>query len=254
MTANYGIVQRGVQGARVSEGFSIDPFSSLPGSYRRTLAAFKLDFGSPRSVQFSINGLKAKDDTSAVNIGQEPLENLVAGSDLKVSLLRDRLQFESGAAMSITTEDISRGASDKSEIDSLFSTDIPIDPSDFDWLITLNPTTVPLRLDKLSSLAWYASSRASSFGHVLSAEYRSVGSTFFSAGNPYLQSNRNTIRISDRFRHRDGLISGILRYQHYGTPDASSPFGILVSSDLVSGQMNLSPGGDWPRFSTLHPT
>jgi hypothetical protein len=208
-----------------------------------------MDFGSPKSVLFSLSALKAKDDTSSVNIGSEPMENLVAGTDLKINLLRDRLKFESGAAMSITTEDISRGVSDKSEIDSLFDTNIPIDPSDFKWLITLNPTTTPLRLDQLSSLAWFVNSRASSFGHVLRLEYRSVGSTFFSAGNPYLQSNRNTISVSDRFRHMNGMLSGIVRYQHYGTPDDNNLLGASIRSDLASAQFNVAPGSKWPRLS-----
>ena len=249
LTANYGIIQRGVQGARIADSFSVDPFSSLPGSYQRTLSAFKLDFGNPNSVQFSLSALKSKDDIASVNIGADPLGNLVAGTGLKIALLKERLKFESGAAMSITTEDISRGASDKSEIDSLFNTDIPINPADFDWLITLNPTTIPLRLDKLSSLAWFVNSRASSFGHVLSTEYRSVGSSFFSAGNPYMQSNRNTITISDRFRHANGVVSGVLRFQHYGTPDGDATLGTSIKSNLFSSQVNLAPGTEWPRFS-----
>ncbi len=106
-----------------------------------------------------------------------------------------------------------------------------------------------IELDKLTSLAWFVGSRASSFGHVLSAEYRSIGSTFFSAGNPYLQSNRNTISVSDRFRHLNGVFSGVLRFQHYGTPDDNSLLGVSVQSNLISSQFNVAPGSKWPRLS-----
>ncbi len=249
LTANYGLLQRGVQGASVSDAFGVDPLAGLSGSYQRTLASMKLDFGSPKSVLFSLSALKAKDDTSSVNIGLEPLENLVAGSDFKVNLLKSRLKFETGAAISITTEDISRGASSKAEIDSLFDTNIPIDPSDFSWLITLNPTTIPLRLDKLSSLAWFAGTKASSYGHLLSIEYRSIGSTFFSAGNPYLQANRNSLTISDRFRHLRGAVSGLVRYQHYATPKESLVTGLALRSDMFSTQLNVAPNREWPRMT-----
>ena len=225
----------------------------LPGTFERTLTAFRLGLGSERSVLWNLNVVHARDDpasislTDALELGITPMENLVVGSDLALRLFRGRFRLEGGAALSITTEDLSRGAATKAEIDSLFDVNLPLDPASYDWLITINASTVPLRVDKLSSLAWYVRSRVSTYGHTLTAEFQEVGEAYSSFGNPFLLNDRRTFTVTDRFKVLGDRVSGTLRYRHYGTPPRNNPLSATLTADLFSGQLALSPwrGPTW---------
>ncbi|MBT8400412.1 MAG: hypothetical protein KJO98_08050 [Rhodothermia bacterium] len=243
-----GRLRRGLEG-RVLDTPVEEPLRQLPGTFQRNLTAVKLGFGHQESVLFSISGLKAKDDTTSIAFGENPLENLVLGSDLETRFLNGRLRFETGGAISITTNDISRGPATKAQIDSLFNTDIPIDPSDFDWLITLNASTVPIRLDKLKSTAWYFNTKVVVPGHTIAAELRTVGSAWYSAANPFLQPDRRTLTISDRFRVDGGRFSGLVRFQNYGSLSDGGER-LKLTSNLVEGRVNIALRPDLPRFVT----
>jgi hypothetical protein len=224
--------------------------SPFLNTFKRGLTAAQLAFGNRKTVEFRLHALKATDDTTSLSFGTRPIENVVAGTDLSVRALRGDLTFESGAALSLTTEDISRGVSDKAELDSLFEIDLPIDPADYDWLITLNPSTVPLRIDKLSSLAWYTTARANAFGHRVSLEYRSIGSAFFSAGNPFLVNDRRSVAITDRFRILADRLSGTLRFLHYETQPDALALAIPLTSSMISSSFTIRPNPDLPTFTT----
>ncbi len=243
-----GRLRRGLE-SRVLDTPPGEPVRELPGTFQRNVTAVKLGFGQPSTMLFEISGLKARDDTSSITFGQSPLENVVLGSDVTARFLRGMIRFQSGAAISLTTNDISRGVSTKAEIDSVFDTDIPFDPRDLDWLITLNPSTVPLRPDKLTSTAWYANTRVSVPGHSISAEIRTVGSAYFSAANPFLQADRRTITLSDRFRLEQGKVSGFVRYQNYQSlPDGGKR--LELRANLAEARLNVSIRPGLPRITS----
>ncbi len=243
-----GRLRRGLEGRTLDVPIE-QPLRQLPGTFERRLTAIKLGFGDRKSVLFSLSGIKASDDTSSISFGQNPLENLVLGTDLETRFINGRLRFETGAAISLTTNDISRGPATKAEIDSLFNTDIPIDPSEFDWLITLNASTVPIRLDRLRSTAWYFNTNVVVPGHTISAEVRTVGSAYFSAANPFLQADRRTFTLSDRFRVDGGRFAGIVRFQNYGSISEGGDR-LKLTSNMVEGRLNLALNPDIPRFVT----
>ena len=248
LSVTHGRLRRAVDAVSLSdEPTVISPFQN---TYRRDMTAARIAFGSPNTVALSLHGLKAADDTTSLSVGRRPLENIVGGSDLSIRLLGERIAFDAGSAMSLTTEDISRGSSDKAEIDSLFNVDIPIDPSDFSWLITLNPSTVPLRLDKLTSLAWYTSGRVVAGMHRVTAEYRSIGSTFFSAGNPFLINNRRSFSITDRFRFAADRLTGSARIYWYGSQPDDYGFDEPLSSTLYATNLTWRIGSDLPTLTT----
>lgn len=227
---------------------SIAPEVFRTGVFERTLSAARLSIGHPRTVLFSLNALKARDDASSIPPAEAtavtPMENLVAGTDLLLRFRDGKYQVEGGAALSLTTSDLSRGPATKAEIDSLFDIDLPIDPASLEWLITLNASTVPLRLDQLSSLAWYAKARARIRTHLLSADVEQVGSAFTSFGNPFLQSDRRSVTFSDQFRVLQGKLSGNLRLRKYGTPPHDDPRLSTLDALLFSSQLVAMPFGN----------
>ncbi len=241
-----GQVRRSVE---VESSGSPDVLASpLLATFTRVLSAARISIGGPQSARWSLHAIKAKDDTTSVAFASSPLENVVAGSDFELNLLHGRFGASTGAAMSLTTEDISRGVADKAEIDSLFDVDLPINPADFRKIITLNSSTVPIRIDKLGSLAWYTSAYAKAFGHSVNAEYRSIGSSFFSAGNPFLINDRQIYSVSDRFRHADGRVFGVLRYSQYKNFN-DGLFTIPLSNQSWSANVTVAPGNDAPTVS-----
>lgn len=227
---------------------SIAPDVFRIGVFERTLSAARLSIGHPRTALFSLNVLKARDDPSSITPTEgsavTPMENLVAGSDLLLRFRNGRYQVEGGAALSLTTGDIARGPATKAEIDSLFDLDLPIDPASLEWLITLNASTVPLRIDQLSSLAWYARTRARIRTHLLAADVEQVGSAFISFGNPFLQSDRRSFTFSDQFRVLRGKLSGNLRLRKYGTPPHDDPRLSTLDALLFSSQLVAMPFGN----------
>ena len=248
LSVTRGRLRRAVDIVSPSGGSTaVNPFLN---TYRRIMTAARLAFGSEKTVEFSLHGLKAVDDTSSIAFGTRPIENVVAGSDLTVKAWQGRISFDTGAALSLTTEDRSRGISDKAELDSLFDVDLPIDPADFGWLITLNPTTVPLRFDRLSSLAWYTLGRADLGPHRLTGEYRSIGSAFYSAGNPFLINDRRSASVSDRFRMADDRLTGTIRLHWYGSQPDDLGLANLLASWLYSGNLNYRFGDNLPTVMT----
>lgn len=241
-----GQIRRGISSAQPTDQSTLA--SPLLSSYERTMTAARLSVGGERSVLFSLHALKASDDTTSVTFGSRPIENIVSGGDLEINVLKGRFGAAAGAAMSLTTEDISRGIADRAQIDSLFDVDLPFDPSDFRRIITLNTSTVPIRLDKLTSLAWYSNIHAKAIGHAITAEYRSIGGSYFSAGNPFLINDRKMYTISDRFRHADGRVFGVLRYMQYENFD-DNEFVIPLDNRTWSANVTVAPRTKVPTLS-----
>ncbi len=238
LSGTRGLIRRGIA-----------PEAFRSGTFERTLTAFRLGIGSERTVLWSLNAVHARDDVNSIPVRTEvpgitPMENLILGSDLSLRFLRGRLQLEGGAAISLTTEDISRGPATKAEIDSLFDTNLPIDPASYSWLITLNATTVPLRVDQLTSAAYYVKGRAAAGGHTLNAEFEHIGEAYVSFGNPFLLNDRRSLTVTDRFKILNGKVAGTLRYRHYGTPPRTDANLATLDANLFSGQLVLSP---WRR-------
>lgn len=243
-----GSLQRGIDGLTDASS-AINSLSALQGMYTRDLTTVRLGFGNPESVFFSFSGLRATDDSLSAQSELRPLQNLVVGTDFSLKTLKDRVHVELGSAISVTTEDISRGATSKSEIDSLFQTNLPVDPAAFSSLIILNPTTYPLRLDELTSLSWYTKGTFRLPNNTLRIESRSVGSAYYSAANPYLQPNRSSIYIADRFRFFQQKLTGSTSYYSYiSSPDAIDDSNRL-SSKTVATSLAVRTDPDLPRVS-----
>ena len=220
-----------------------DPVSLLvPGTYRRTMAAGRIAFGHERSVIGGLHVLRATDHMGAIDVGQDPQQNLVGGGDLQAQLWRQRIRLNAGAALSVLTLDAARGPITKAEADSLLGLTLPLDPARFRRLIVLNGSTIPLRPQQSpSAMAWYAEGDARLGTHHVHASVESIGSAFFSLANPFLQNDRQRFELADRFRLFEGRIGGTLSYRHEATPPRSDDTFPTLSSDVLAGQFTVAP-------------
>jgi hypothetical protein len=243
----HGKVRRGINGL-VIPNQDTSPFG-LPGSYQRRLSAVSMGFGNPGGVLVTVGGMTARDDTTSAIDAQSPIENLVVHGDVSARTLRGKLHFEGGAAMSVTTFDISRGVATKAEMDSAFNANIPIDPEAVSWLLTINTSTVPLRPDNGSSVAWYTRGRFALPYNTVTAEVRHVGSAYYSAGSPYTQNDRRSITVADRFRLVGGRLIGNVSYQYYGSLSGESFGETGLRSQVASSRVSYQPTPSLPRVT-----
>lgn len=214
-----GETQRGLDGELLS--LSPDPFSSDTlrtfryGAYQRNLFAVRPSFGSGQHFQLGFNYLKAKDDIASIDIGIQPKDNIVIGSDVLFALFRRRIVFKAGVAFSLLTRDISEGSISKSQIDSLLDTEIPIDPEEFEDIFIINTSTTPLNPLELSSLAYNAEANFHLLHNSFQFQYRSIGAEYVSLGNTYLRKNIQGFSLSDRIRLLQNQLHLTLGYEHF---------------------------------------
>lgn len=170
------------------------------GTFKQTLMGIRPSFGSGKNFQLGFNLLKVRDDTSSTKYGLSPKDNVVFGPDILFALDNHRIEFKAGAAFSLITNDISGGAMTKSDIDSIFETEIPIDPSDYEDLFILNTSTTPIDPTKLTSLAYNMQFKFNYFNNSILVQYKSIGSEYISLGNTFLRNNIQGFSISDAIR------------------------------------------------------
>ncbi|NOY77505.1 MAG: hypothetical protein GXO76_06500 [Calditrichaeota bacterium] len=219
------------------------------GTYAQNLTGIRLAVGKPSSFLWGINLLKVKDDLHSIRYGIRPKDNLVAGTDLLVSLNQGRLLWKTEAALSVLTDDISTGAISKSEIDSVFDTDLPFDPQSYRKWIILNSSTVPLNPQKLTSLAAFSRVQLNYFRNFASIEFKSIGSSYNSLGNSYLRKNIQGLFLSDRIRLFNNALYLNLRYEDYADNFRQLNDNPKVHIRSVRSGLNYYPGPGLPQLN-----
>ncbi len=179
----YGDITRGIEAS----------------AYRRWLFAVTPYYTSASGAKIGFTFLKAKDDLSSVeSASSSPHDNLVAGFDLMLPFFQKKLQVNFSSALSLTAQDIRGGAISQEQLDSA-DIEVPFDPQNFENLIVINESLSPPNPLGMSSLAWIASMKLNHWGQYLSLNYRSIGPTYRSLGNPYLQNDLAGWNLSDQF-------------------------------------------------------
>lgn len=218
-----GELQRGIEGEQLrftsDMGFPPpnlreDSTFIVTGVYQRNIAAVRLAIGRPRTVLWGVNAMKSVDQATSIQFGENPKENVVGGTDLQIRIKR-LLQLQGGAAMSVTTDDVSRGVATKAEVDSTFDIDLPFEPRDYENIIVLNASTFPIDPRGLASLAWYTRLQLRVPSNTLRAEYSSIGDAYVSFANPFIRSDRRGFYITDRFQLFNRRLNGTVRLQQY---------------------------------------
>ncbi len=186
-------------------------YERFTGTFKRDLTAARFSIG-PQSFQWGISFTKVKDDQSSLDynaaksisyVGAKPEENIVAGTDFKMSLFNKRLQFDASAATGFTNTDITGGSLKASVFDSAGFDGFK--QSDIDLIskfITVNTNLTPIPLDGPADKNLYAytfGGSVNAYNNNFMARYRHHGGYFQSFATS-IQRDIESFEVSDRFR------------------------------------------------------
>ena len=176
------------------------------GTHTRNITAIRPSFGSRDFIQMGFSYLHSKDDVGSVEFGRRPSENLVVGSDLRVSLDNRRIEFVGQVAGSMQNIDIERGNLERDELEDLMGSGAVDRLEDFVSLstlqrfITINQYLVPFDPRELSSLGVDVQMRLNYFGNHFQFGYMRRGNDYNSFGLSALRRDIEGFRIRDRLR------------------------------------------------------
>ena len=169
------------------------------GTFDQTLLAVRPSVGSGKNFQFGLNLVKVKDDAESIENGLKPKDNVVIGPDLLLAFDNHRIELKASAAFSLLADDISTGAIDQADFDSL-DFDVPINPADYEDYFILNTSLIPLNPAGLTSLAYQGSFSFNYFNNFINVIYKSIGSSYYALANNYIRKDIQGFSVFDRIR------------------------------------------------------
>jgi hypothetical protein len=196
-----------------------DPTSLLrAGTYGQSLVAVRPSVGAGDRFRVGLTLMHVRDDFQSIpflrtapslpdsgtfSVNPSPRDNLVAGLDVGLRLAGGRFVATYQNAASLLTRDISHRPASKAELDSEVvaagGRPIGIDPGNWERLIVLNASLVPLDPRGLTNVAHQARATFRTGAHTISAEWRSVGTDYYTLGAPGLQRDWRGWRVRDSF-------------------------------------------------------
>lgn len=219
-----------------------------PGIYRRAMGAVRLETGNRRDIfKVGLTAFKAKDDIGSISYGLSPKENVAAGMDVNINLLRKRLNLQSGIAASVITNDISGGVIDRESLDTSFNIQLDFDPKDFQNIITLNASTVPTSLENKDFLSYYGQLSYTNTFQRFSIEYKKSGPLFMSLGNPFQRMNYEGIFANERVFLLKRKLSIGLGYHNYSN-NLNGSLPATVHTRMYRGNLSLYFRSGWPSL------
>lgn len=167
-------------------------------------------------------------DSGTFSANPAPRDNLVAGLDASLRLARGRFMLQYENAVSLLARDITTRPRTQRELDSIFAAagvDPPgVNPERWDDFFILNASLLPLDPSELTSTAHQARASLRAGGHLVSAEWRSVGMDYYTLGHPGLQRDWRGLRVRDSFSLlRDALFVTAGYEQDRDNLDGSAP-------------------------------
>lgn len=196
----------------------LDPTTVLrTGTYEQSLLAVRPSLGA-RGFRVGLTLMRVRDDLGSIPalrtepatadggtraVNPAPRDNLVAGLDVGLRLAGGRIVLQYENAASLLARDITDRPRTEAELDSILvaagGEPLGIDPAGWDDLFILNASLLPLDPRDLTSTAHQARATVRAGGHLLSAEWRSVGADYYTLGHPGLQRDWRGLRVRDSF-------------------------------------------------------
>lgn len=220
--------------------YVIDPITTLKtrqrfGTFKQSLLGLRPSFGRRNGFLWGFTLLKIRDDKNSlptdpanvVTVGRvTPRDNLVAGTDIRLALDRQRFEIKASSAWSLLTNDISAGSVSADSIKSISDVDLPFDPKSFESWFILNESTTPLDPRGNTSLAYQVTLNLNYFNHFVNAGYKQIGAEYLSLAQSFLRNDIRGFFISDRWRmlnNRIYLNAGLESYQDHFNSVAQNP-------------------------------
>ncbi|MCK5052460.1 MAG: hypothetical protein KAS53_12105, partial [Candidatus Cloacimonetes bacterium] len=173
------------------------------GTFKQKNNSLRLEFGNPQKFVMGFGFAKNKDDIGSLDeqyynlndsLSISPKDNLVFGTDFRLSLMNQRLVVGSEVAMSLFNENIIDGAISLDDFEE--DINLPIDPLDFENIFVINESMVPYK-PGMASIALKSYLRLFFYRNLLNISLTKIGSSFNSLSTNYLQKDAMIISFND---------------------------------------------------------
>lgn len=232
---------------RTGDYFTYNIFN--PGTFTRTMLAVRPSFGGGENFQLGFTYMKAADDTTSIQLGIGPKENLVLGSDLLVAFDDQRVKLEAQASVAVNNTDITGGSFTQADYDSLKVRN-PSSGEDLERLgkiadkfITINQNLFPTNPvgTGLPGVAAEAILSLNYFNNYLRGTVFHRGAGYRSLGNEFLQTDLAGFQVSDNIRLWENRIFGGLSYERKQDNTASTKE-ITTTYSNLNTSLTVLPG------------
>ncbi len=194
----HGNIKRSVDGKVIQDTLT------QSGTFKQRNNSVRLELGNLQSFVVGFGFAKNKDDIGSLDeqyyqnstdslLIISPKDNLVFGTDFRLSLMNQRLVVGTEAAMSLYNNNIIDGAisaEDSSDID------FPIDPQDFESIFVINESMIPFK-PGMANIAIKSYLRLFFYKNLLNISITNIGSSFNSLSTNYLQKDAMIISFND---------------------------------------------------------
>ncbi|MFI5221441.1 MAG: hypothetical protein ACHQK8_03875 [Bacteroidia bacterium] len=220
-------------------------YIGVNGTFRRSVNAVRFEFGQKKDYfKIGFTGMKATDDTTSIRYGVNPAQNVVGGTDIYINFFKKRLNINAGAAISIITNDISKRIN-KDSVEKTFGA-MPFDPNAFSNIIIVNTSTVPLNFSDGGMTSYYGQLNFTMGPQSFSAEYKKIGSSYQSLGNPFLKNNYEGYSVSERFWVWQRKIIGSVSYQQFLNNLSSTQIS-SIQTKVITANININIDPNIPQ-------
>ncbi len=216
-----------------------------PGTYERNMTGLRLVFGNKlEGTYLGLNFLKVKDNPNSIKYGVSPKDNFVVGADQTFSTNQSKMKGSVGWAYSFFTNDASKPAVTKKQIDSALGTDLKVDPYNFRNVFITNFTTVkPAK----NAMSMYANLAFRPKNQVLTFDFRYFGAGYQSLGNPYLKVDVRQFSVQEQIYIFKRKMNLSVRYQFQDNNRSKTQYS-TINQHFVTGTYLLAPGPKWPQL------
>lgn len=201
---------------------TVERITERSATYGRKLLAIRPAFRFGRNATWGLNLLKVKDDVNSVKWGEEPVDNVVLGTDLRLNFDHNRIVLNTETAISLYNSDISEGAMGDAEMmEDIIVINRYFDPLPTDSTILeegigfIDLSTKLLGELLVSSTAHRTSLMLNYFKNELRLRYKNVGHSFRSLGSPTVMNDVKGFSVQDRVRLLSNRLYLTIGYESY---------------------------------------